>query len=271
MSFPFDTNDMAFPGFESILETVQNQFWWGRNEQQTFLPATISGAARDSANTVPDVLRGGLILGKVTATGLYKEWNPTGTDGSEIIAGILMGPLKVTDAGSNADRYTFVYVGGNALSDRILIPGEADEGIVGHAQEHQIADQLHDLGVRLDRHTTHRGLLSSKQIRLGTTAEMVTNNAVTVTEGDHGSVLLMTGADGDVTFTLPAAEVGLEFTIVANVATHSAIVALASGNIAIPGNVAATTITLAPGESATFVGISAGLYQLMNYTQVDAT
>lgn len=264
MSYPFDTNDMAFPGIESVLETVQNQYWWGRQEQQTFLPATISGAARDAGNTVTDVLRGGLLLGRVTATGLYKEWNPTGTDGSEVIVAILTAPLKMLDAGSSTDRYTYVQVAGNLYSDRLLIPGEADEGIVGHAQEFNILNQLLDRRFMLDKHIQYGNPSNFRPKYL--TAAQITADAVTVTTADHGRTFLQTGADATTTYTLPAAQVGLMYRFVANIA-QTITLALASGNIAIPGNVSATGASISAGESCMVVGVSAGLYQLINTTE----
>lgn len=266
MSYPFDTNDMAFPGIESELNTVQNQFWWGRQEQQTLLQATISGAARDAGNTVTDVLRGGLLMGRVTATGVYKEWNPTGTDGSEVIVGILPYPLKMTDAGSNVDRHAQLFVGGNLYSDRILIPGEADEGIVGHAQEFNVLNQLVDRGFRLDKHLQYGNPLSYRP-RLLTAAEIAAD-AVTVTTADHGRTFNMVSADATTTVTLPAAKVGLTFTVVSS-AAQTTTIALASGTVIIPGNAAATGVSLTTGESARFVGIAAGVYWMMSCEATD--
>lgn len=266
MSFPFDTNDMAFPGLESVLETVQNQFWWGRNEQQTFIPATISGAARDAGNTVTDVLRGGLLLGRVTSTGYLKEWNPAATDGSEVIFGILAAPLKMTDAGTDTDRFTYVFIKGNVYSDRLVIKDAADEGMVGHAQEFNILNQLQDRGILLDKHVQY-GNPRGYRPRVLTSAE-ITADAVSVQTSDHGRTFLMTGADANTTFTLPAAKVGLTFHVWANVATYSALIALASGSISGPdADGTFTTATLQTGESATFVGTAAGVYQMINQTE----
>lgn len=272
MSFPFYANDMPFPGLESILETVQNQFWWGRNEQQVFMPCTVSGAARDSNNTVPAVLRGGLLMGKITASGLYKQWNPTGTDGSEVIAGILPSPLTMTDNGTDTDRYTYMWVSGNAYSDRILVPGNAAEGIVGDAQEFNIINQLLDKRVLLDKHLQYGDPLLYRPRYL--TAAEVTADAVTVTTANHGRTFVMTGADAHTTFTLPTGVVGLTYTVYANVATYNAVVKAASGTFVIPGDAAVaygTGVTLAPGESATFVCTAATVYTMTSYTQVDAT
>lgn len=264
--FPFDYNEQVFPGMSTILETVQNQIWWEGPWHNMRLPITLSSATVDSQNTVTTTLRAGLLLGKITATGLFKEWNPTGTDGSEVIAAVLAEPISVAQGSSTADRYTGnALFCGNLYSDRIVVPGTAAEGISGHAREYQILAQLWPR-FWLDKHIQQSPLtLGSPRFRYLTAAE-ITADAVTVTEADNGKTFLMTGADATTTFTLPAAEVGLTFRFMANIA-QTITIAVASGNIAIPGNVAATGASLSAGESATFIGVSAGLYQMISNTE----
>lgn len=266
MSFPFDTNDQMFAGLDSVLDTVQNQFWWGRESQQTFVPAVIAAATTDAGNTVTTTLRGGLLLGKITATGFLKAWNPTGTDGSEVIFGILAAPVSMVDGGSTADRYTYVWVKGNLLSDNILIPASATEGIVGASLEFHILNQFVDRGVLLDRHVQY-GHPRTLRPRYLTAAE-ITADAVAVLASDHGRTFLMTGADGTTTVTLPAPQVGLSFTVAATVA-QTVTIALTSGALVIAGSVTATALSLTLGESATFIGISTGLYLVQNHEATD--
>ena len=277
MAYPFDTNDMSIPGLETVLETVQNQFWWGPASQQTFLPVCVSGATRDAGNTVTTVVRGGMLMGRILSSGKIVQWGHGATDGSEKIVGILPAPLKMTDSdGNDKDRYTYLYVGGNAMSDRILIPASAAEGIVDAALEFCVANQLQALGIKLDRHYHYGNAFQfGARPQLLTTAEAATNNAVTVAKTDHGTTFLMTSAgtaaDGNVTFTVPTAVKGLVLHFSADIATHSAILDVVDNELVVPGDVAADTLTLAPGESCTLVGIAAAKYALTNYTQVDAT
>lgn len=257
MAYPFDSNDMLFPGIESVLETVQNQFWWGRNEQQTFMPATVVSTAVDSGNTVTTVLRGGLLMGIVTASGKFKEWNPTGTDGSEVIAGILPGPLSMADGGTVADRYTYMWVRGNAYSDRLYIPGNAAEGIVGDALEFHVLNQLQDRGILLDKHMKY-GHPFTYRPRFMTAAE-VTADAVTVTTADHGRTFNFAAADGATAVTLPEPQVGLSFSFV-NPAAQTVTLDIATGKFATPGAVTTDTIALTIGESCRLTGISTTVY-----------
>jgi hypothetical protein len=267
--FPAYSGGLAIPSMNTVLEGVENQFWFGKIDQQVWLPDTISGAARDAGNTVTTLLRSGLLLGKITASGLLKEWDPTATDGSEVLYGVLGGMLNAQMNATNQQRYVgFVQVAGNLYSDRIIIPGNATEGIVGDAQEFAVISQL---GRRFlfDRHLTSAGCdsLSSFRPRFLTAAE-ITADAVTVTTADHGRLFLMTGGDGTTTFTLPAAKKGLAFGFAANVA-QTITIALASGTLSVPGNSAATGVSLSTGESAMILGVAAGQYQLFGHEATD--
>lgn len=261
---PGYTGGYAIPSMQTVLEGVENQPWFGKWEMQLWLGDTVSGATRDAGNTVTTLLRSGLLLGRVTSSGLLKEWNPTGTDGSQDIYGVLGGMLHAQMGGSNMDRYAgFIQVGGSVYSDRIIVPGTAAEGIVGHALEFQIVNQL-SRRFLFDRHLQMSvgGPLASRYRYL--TAAEIAADAVTVTTADHGRIFLMTGADATTTFTLPAAQVGLMFTVFANVATHKAAIALASGSIKGPdADGTFATCDLNTGESATFVGTAAGEYQMI--------
>ncbi|MFD7995505.1 head decoration protein [Streptomyces mexicanus] len=42
-----------------------------------------------AANTLPNLLKSGLPLGKITASGLYAPYNASGSDGTEVFAGLL--------------------------------------------------------------------------------------------------------------------------------------------------------------------------------------
>jgi plastocyanin len=264
MPFPLDQNEMFVPGLESILETVQNQFWWGSHLNQIWQPATLLSSALDAGNTVTTTLRGGLLLGKVASSGKLKEWNPTGTDGSEVIYGILPAPISMLTSGSSvADRFTYVMVAGTLLGNRLLVPGNGTETIVGDALEYQIVSQLAGRFL-FDTHigSADAGWGRARFRRL--TAAEITVDAVTVAASDHGRTFIMTGADGNTTFTPPAAKVGLTFHFWNNVATHNLVVTPASGSVKLPdADGTAATFTLGPGESASITGTAAGEYQYL--------
>ena len=263
MAFPFDYNDAAFPGIETVLETVQNQVWWGRHERQVFAPAVISGTARDAGNSVVTTLRGGLLLGRITSSGLLKEWVPTATDGSQTVYGVLISPLNATDgAGADTNRYTFVMVNGDLMDDRVLVPTNAEEGLVGDALEFQVRAQAYP------RFNFDRSI-----IRVGNTFDsrvVIKAADYTILATDNGTMFVDTGAAGDVTYDLPAALPGMRFAAAAIVATHDVIfdAGPASGTIITPGDVAATTWTCVPGTTMEVVCINADEWLLTNFTTV---
>jgi len=58
---------------------------------------TVASTARDAGATPTTTLRAGLVLGKVTTGGLYKEYNHSLSDGTEVARGILMSELNLYD------------------------------------------------------------------------------------------------------------------------------------------------------------------------------
>lgn len=267
--FPFYSGGFAIPSMNTVLEGVENHPWFGRWENQVWLPASISGASRDAGNTVPTLLRTGLLLGRITSSGLLKEWNPTGTDGSEVIYGVLGAMVNAQMNAADQDRYVgFIQIAGCLYSDRIVVPDTAAEGIVGHAREYQIYNQLAPRFL-LDRHFhMGQGGMEASRYRYLTAAE-ITADAVTVLESEHRRTFVMTGADANTTFTVPAAEVGLTFSFFNNVATHTMNVTVASGSIKLPDiDGTAATFALQFGESATIIGVTAGEYQMIAQTEL---
>lgn len=255
---PMYTGGYQIPGMNTVLEGVENQFWWGEIGQQIWLGDTLSGAARDAGNTVTTLLRTGLLLGKITATGLLKEWNPTGTDGSQDIYGILGGMVHAQQNGANQQRYVgFVMVGGNVYSDRIIIPANAAEGIVGDALEFAVLQQL---GRRFlfDRHLTMLDPRSLKPRPM--TAAEIAADAITVTTADHGRTFTFVGGDGATAVTLPEPQVGLTFHFV-NLVSQTITLDMTTGKFVTPGSITQDTISLTVGEQVTLTGLSTTLYR----------
>tara|TARA_R100001086_G_C11847533_1_gene260534 strand:+ start:4036 stop:4854 length:819 start_codon:yes stop_codon:yes gene_type:complete len=205
MSFEF-TGAFGLPSIQSALETSENVFWWGRFEQEAFIGSLIDGSARDAGNVgYTDVLRPGLLLGKVTSSGKLKEWNPDATDGTENIYGVLGYSQKMQRMGSNADRWLgWVYCWGFLKADRIYIPGNASTGISGDAKEHLVRGQL-------DKRFTFSDQLEGNNFG-GYRNVIAKTGDYTVLEADHDVLFSNTGAAGAVNFTLPAtAKEGLRY------------------------------------------------------------
>jgi hypothetical protein len=69
--------------------------------------AVIDGAARDAGNPgFTTVLRNGLIMGQVAATGRWRQFDPGASDGTQFARGILVyGTMNTQLNGANADRF----------------------------------------------------------------------------------------------------------------------------------------------------------------------
>lgn len=201
----------AVPGVNDAVETYENNFMWDRQERALNFPVLLGGASRDVGNTsYTQILRPGLLLGRVTSTGKLKEWNPTGTDGSAQIFGILNMSLNMQRLGSNQDRFIGqVLVSGTVKPHRLIVPGTTALGIASTTYEHWIKAQLYQRGFRLTDDTY--GMAAPTP--LGGWRDIIAKTAdYTVTEFDNDTIFTNKGASGAVVFTLPAtAKKGLRY------------------------------------------------------------
>ena len=231
MSFEF-TGAFGLPSVASALETVENVFWWGRFEQEAFIGSIIDGSARDAGNATTDVLRPGLLMGKVTSSGKLKEWSPTATDGTQNIVGILGYSQKMQRLGANSDRWLgWIYCWGFVKAERLLIGGQADFGISANANEHIVRTQM---GSRFTFNDKLEGYT------FGGIRDVVAKTIdYTVTEADHDTMFTTRGAVGAVNFTLPVtAEKGLHYRFV-NVADQNLTVTAGTADTLVTANDAA--------------------------------
>ena len=194
------------PGLRDVMETTENQFWIGRYENQIWDYGVIVSTAVDAGNTGgTSRLRSGLLLGKITSTGKLKQWDPTATDGSERIYGVLGPMVSMAYGTSNVDRLVgMVLVGGYVDPAKLIVPGVTALGISGDANEWAIRSQLWP---QITLYNDFAG------VRNGTWKDVVAKTAnYTVTTADVDTLFTNRGAAGAVTFTLPAnARKGLRF------------------------------------------------------------
>lgn len=109
------------PGITTSRETYENEFRWGSQFQAVFANALIDGNTVDVGNSPTFEVRPGLLLGQVLATGKYKQYSPTATDGTEIASAILLEGLRMLDFSNVAtDRFYAVLVGGPVQAAKIL-------------------------------------------------------------------------------------------------------------------------------------------------------
>ncbi len=195
--FTFQGTDQL-PGMREALETTENQFWIGRWELQVWHYGRISASAVDTGNTnATNRLRAGLALGMVTATQVLKQWDPTATDGSEVLFGWLGNSINLGYGSTNIDRLVgMVLIAGAVDPAKLIVPGSTALGITGNASEFLIRSQCYN------RIRFSDSLLG---VRNGMWVDIVPKTAnYTVVNADSDKLFTNRGASGAVTFTLPA-------------------------------------------------------------------
>lgn len=93
--------------------------------------AVISGAARDAGNTPTDVLRPGLIMGIISASGKWAQFTSGASDGTQYARGILMSlGLTTQQDGANQDRFmATILVGGIVNPEALCLASTAGYGL----------------------------------------------------------------------------------------------------------------------------------------------
>lgn len=109
------------PGMTAARETYENEFRWGSQFQGVFASALLSGSTVDTGNTPPFELRPGLLLGQQISTGLFLNYNPVATDGTEVAAAILLEGIRMLDFSNiTTNRFYAVLVGGPVKASQVL-------------------------------------------------------------------------------------------------------------------------------------------------------
>lgn len=95
---------MTQPSFGPLIQTVPRSFRLSNWGQETDITGLIDATARDAQSGMtinnpnrPTILRAGLIVAIVTATGKWKEFDASDVDGTQTAAGILMQDIDLLD------------------------------------------------------------------------------------------------------------------------------------------------------------------------------
>lgn len=110
------------PGMGTVVETYEAAITWGPAYNIVWWNGLISSAAIDSGNTPTYRLRPGLLLGLISATGLWTNYSPTATDGSEVASGVLAYGMTMQDylLGSTVQKFFAIVVGGRVKGANLL-------------------------------------------------------------------------------------------------------------------------------------------------------
>lgn len=188
------------PGMTTSRESYENEFRWGSEFQAVFANALIDGSTIDSGNTPTFELRPGLLLGQVTATGKYKNYSPTATDGSEVASAILIEGLRMLDFSNTAvDRFYAVLVGGPVQAAKVL-------NLDNQARQQMDKFNFDDIGNIVGGHW----FPWKRQITKTANYSIVASDNYTMFDN--------TGAAGEVDLTLPTIANGYLFALRAQVA-----------------------------------------------------
>jgi hypothetical protein len=89
----------ATPGMGAVAVSQTNQFLWGGTRSEILeTDFQIDSAAEDAGSNNTKVLRAGLAMGRVTATGMLRQFNPAATDGTQVLAGFLKEETPLIDS-----------------------------------------------------------------------------------------------------------------------------------------------------------------------------
>lgn len=182
----------GLPGFATIKETQEAVIGWGPEVLRIYGSGVIAAATVDSANTPTTLLRPGLVLGKITASGKYTQYSATATDGSQVAVGVLPIGLRMTDIdGTTGDRNFAILLAGPIKAGSLI--GLDNIARAQMARSFLFDDQLPNLNA------FGGGMLK----------EVSKAANYTVVAADNGT--LFTAITGAVTFTLPTLAAGLRF------------------------------------------------------------
>lgn len=213
------------PGFSAVVESFASHFMFGPQEQALVVPCWISGAARDAGNTPTSVLRRGLVLGQIAATGLLKEYSPTATDGSDQVHSVLMVEVRTVDLdAANRNAWIWGLGAGNVKAGQLI-------GLDEYARAMMATRYRFD-----DRNYSGN--------TYGWRGPFAKATSYTVVNGtDNNSHFTTRGAAGAVTFTLPTTLTKGQKWRFTNEAAQNMIVAAPAGKLVTFNNLAATSVT----------------------------
>jgi hypothetical protein len=229
------------PGISSINETVESQVFFGNHEfnKSFIVPAFLSGAARDSGGSPTTLLRPGLLMARITSSGLIKEWDPTATDGSEKIIGPLLYAENTQAYGTNQNKwFGYVAFGGMVKASELIVPGQSSKGLDGQVLEWEVRNQMAGRFMFDDYYHDHR--ISNSW----TNQVVITGTTYTVTDTQNNTLFIV-NPSGACTITLPAitASRGLRYGFYSIADQNMIIQSAVAGDLIGLGNAAADTLT----------------------------
>lgn len=211
------------PGMADPTLSVENEFTWGPIDPAHLISIVLVSSAVDSGSTPTTTLRPGLVLGQITASGKYKQYDPTSTDGSEVPVGVLRWGRNMLDprSGSAVDHQASLMIAGSLKVGSLF---GFDENCRRHWGTRFMFDDLR------------------WEICNWDTPVVAKTGDYTVLATDNGKLFTNLGAGGAVNFTLPttlARGFRVRFMIEAN---QTVTITAPAGKLVAFNNAAATSI-----------------------------
>jgi len=269
MSFNFQGYQLT-PGMHDERFTDEATLLWGRWDQVERFQVVIDESAVDAGNTNNTTqLRIGLALGRVSATGLFKQWNPYAVDGTQYLAGFLMDAIDLSwITGTTTKRLHAAIVKGNVKADQVLIPGETTRGIAGKTYEFLLREQSKGRFLYDD---DLDALVNWKVREVPFTSGA---DSLTVTTAMNRTHFTNRGADEAGTLVLPPPVPGLEFKVTC-IAAENITLGAAANDQFLPGTANTHVLAAATHDeglvTAVRTGASTYQYRVSTVAPVDAS
>lgn len=219
------TDPYTTPGSGAVLSSTEAEFLWNNGGHYIQDSGMIDSTAVDSGNTPTTKLRRGLLMGKITSTGLWADYDPTATDGTQKCLGILREAVNmVIPTGSSASNHMGRFVLGGPV----------------------VASQLINLDFVARKQMANRFLFDDDLIGQGLfPKELIAKAAdytVLGTVVDNNCVFTTLGGAGAINFTLPTVAKGLRFGFFNQVDQNMTITAAAGDIMVVFNDLAADSI-----------------------------
>lgn len=251
------------PGVTGRSDTISRAVTWGPQALQITETGFIAGTIRDAGNSPTTLLRPGLLLGKITASGKFAKFDPTAVDGTQFVAGVLLGDLVPQYAGADQDQFVgSILRSGCVKGCDLLIPGQSSYGLSGQTYEYLVRSQMQ-----------HRFLIDdSLHLPPSPYRKIIDCTADrTVAAAETGCLFTNAGAAGAVIFTLPTTAIeGYVYHFFAMVNQTLTITSGTADKLVTFNDAAADSFSFATsgeiiGNGATVVGRADGLWMVIPY------
>lgn len=220
---------MALPGPQAARETAETNFLWFRGATAVFQNGVVVlSSTLDSGSSTTTQLRAGLLMGKITSSSKYTQYSPTATDGSQVVAGVLVYPVSMIGPdGVAVDKMNVLVVGG-------CVKNASLQGLDAQARQQMRGRFIFDDDYQGNYTYPWRQELSK-------TANY------TVTAADKGTLFDNAGAVGAVIFTLPTLANGLCYGFSVQADQNVTISSAAGDDMIAPNDASADSVAFTTG------------------------